>query len=521
MVKQKTVQKSVKRGLSLSLAILLCFGIVGCSKKPVDTESKTSSAAAIDDSSVVQGNEDVSGDTESSATGEIQSGTEGNSASNTGSKQLSTSNSSQSASSGTKLSVVKDLKGRKIKIFQYGYNKEWATNTEVGRQQEELFDKVEKNLNCTIQIVAGPGDTDFGPIFTSILSGRPSVDIVGTAGPHTLAKPITTGLYQDLNQFAVFNWKGSNWDTDTMKIANFNGKQYAVFMKLEGYSEAMMNNALFFNKRLVQKAGYNPNDIYKWQENGTWTWDKFKEVAAKISKIEPGKIYGAGGNGYVLYDNLCVSNDSDWIIRTNDGVIFNAGEAKALEAGQFYIDLHKEGILSPDDSSANATQFIAGKLGFLPDVLERLQYSETYGTMKDDYGVVMIPKGPKAKDYASMFNWYGGYALPTGVQNPAEVASVINAISASVYPNKAAANKAATVAQETFVRDEQSLAVFKMVKTRTVTSAQWLGEPVRTAWLKLIPDIKAGNITLAGAVSENKDAFADQINGTWTFQTKK
>ena len=508
--------------LCMVLVAVLCIGsAAGCRKVNPSTDLSSSGSTGV----VGSIDTDVTSSDESTPTDATES------TDSTPSGDSSSSTTAPSGDGGTQTpptvaptdedvdtGIVTDLKGRTIKIFSYGYTKEWATNTAVGRLQEQTFDKVEKELNCKIEILSGPADTDFDPIFTSILAGDPIVDIVNTAGPHTLAKPITTNLYMDLDQFEVFNWKESKWDNDTMEIAEFGGKQYVAFIDLIGDSAALMNNAMFFNKRLVKEAGYNPDDIYKWQENGTWTWAKFKEVASKISKLDPGNIYGTGGNGAVLYENLVVSNGTDYFLRSGDSVVFNGGNSAAMEAMKFYIELHQEGIMSDDDTSANSTQFIAGKIGFLPDVLERLQYSNTYGKMKDDYGVVMIPKGPQAKDYVSMFNWYGGYAIPTGTKDPAAVASVLNAICDSPYGSTAAANKAAIVAQETYVRDEQSLAVFDMVKTRTFTSAQWLGEPVRTQWLALLPDLKAGKLTPANAVSEHKDEYADMLKNTWAFK---
>ena len=514
--------KSILRALSIILVIALCLCSAGCRGGGSDLSSSGSTGVVGTLNSDVNSVDDTSSDgTESTDETQSGDGVSSDSPTQSDSGNASTVTSTPQVAptdENVETNIATDLKGRTIKLFSYGYTKEWATTTAVGRLQEQTFDKVEEELNCKIEVLSGPSDTDFDPIFTSILAGDPIVDIVNTAGPHTLAKPITTNLYMDLNQFEVFNWKEAKWDNDTMKVAEFNGKQYVVFIDLIGDSAALMNNAMFFNKRLVKEAGYNPDDIYKWQEEGTWTWDKFKEVAAKISKLDPGNVYGVGGNGAVLYENLVVSNGTDYFIKNGDTVDFNGGNAAALEAMKFYIELHQEGIMSDDDTSANATQFIAGKLGFLPDVLERLQYSNTYGKMKDDYGVVMIPKGPQASDYVSLFNWYGGYAIPTGTKNANEVASVINAICESPYGSTAAANKAAIVAQETYVRDEQSLAVFDMVKTRTYTSAQWLGEPVRTTWLGLLPDLKAGKLTPANAVSQYKDEYATILHNTWAFK---
>lgn len=500
------------RIIGVLMASLLTLGVLfGCSSEPDTSNPVSSSTDSGSDTNV--------NPSDQSSAESTQSGNPSDTTTVPGATTVSTQKGSAGSSTRAPVQVGErfvDLKGRTVKLFMWGYSKEWAN--EAGKRAVKRFAEIEKNFNCKFKVVAGPGETDFDPIFTSILSGAPSVDIVDTAGPHTIAKPIKGDLYLDLNQFGVFNWKESKWNKNANSVANFGGKQYVAYANLEGSEKQLLNAVLFFNKRLVKNAGYNPDDIYKWQKNGTWTWSKFEEVATKISKLDKGNVWGTVGNDKLLYDSFVTSNGTDWIKKSDKKIIFNAGDAKALQALNMYVKFYQNNVMPEDDSFSNPQMFLDGKVGFLPELLERLRYSNTYGKMKDDYGVVMFPKGPNAKDYVSTVAWFGGYAIPTGTKDAKSIAKVVNFMCDSHYPNKAEENKDTIVARESYVRDEQSLAIFEMVASRTYISPQWLAEPVRSDWLNRLSAIKKGDITAANAVAENKDNYANTLKDVWNIK---
>lgn len=506
--------------ISLLIAFLVCMTVfAGCknNSKTSSTADSNGSAATTVNGSDSQPENTISGgdssDSSVSGTSSVAGSTNG---STSGSNVTSLSTGSASKMP-TPASRFKDLKGRKIKLFIWGYTEVYAKSA-AWQPMAKRIAEVEKKFNCDFVVVAGPTETDFNPIWQSTLAGQPIVDIVDTAGPHTLANPIKSGLYMDLNQFSVFDWRQTKWDKPFLKITNFGGKQYVCGAVLEGPEKLLLNQAMFFNKRLVKEAGYNPDDIYKWEKAGTWTWAKFKEIAEKISKLDPGNVWGTVGNDKLLYANLVLSNGTNYILKTATGVSFNAGDPKALEAAEFYKELYQKHIMPETDAFSDAQMFTSCKVGFMSDYLERLRYPETYGKMVDDYGVVVMPKGPKATDYVSGVDWFGGYAIPTGTKNAQDVALVIDYLTDSRYASSAEANKAMNTARESYVRDEQSLYAFDMITTRTVMSPTWLSEPVRSDWLKRLDSIKKGEITAADAVAQNKDNYATTLKDVWAIK---
>ena len=487
--------------ICLLMALALTFAMSSCAE-PARTSSQTTAAESGEAESVA----DTKDDTDAS-TG---NGSEA--------PDVSTA-ASQNASSGTNTeSKFMDLKGRTVKLFMWGYSKEWSNSVESGRLMEARYKDIGTKFNCVFKVVAGPSETDFAPINQSILAGVPSVDIIETAGPHTLAEPIKGGLYQDLNQFGVFNWKMSKWNKQVNDIGNFGGKQYIASANLEGSDKQLTNQVMFFNKRLVQSAGYNPDDLYKWQKEGTWNWTKYEEIATKISKLDPGKVWGTVGNDKLLYEMLTITNGCDYIKKDGKSISFNAGDSRALAALELYKRLYTNKVMPEDDSFSNAQMFLEGKVGLMPEILERLRYTNTYGKMKDDYGVIMLPKGPSASDYVSPLAWYSGYAIPKGAKDSKGLALIIDYMTESLYTNKAAENKAVTLARESYVRDAKSMEIFDMVASRTVITPQWLAEPVRGTWLALLTPIKKGETTAADAISKNSGEFSTVLKTVWDIK---
>ncbi len=505
--------RALLRTAALAVIILMCVSVfAGCAKPTGSNSSQAGSSQAGSSEAVSESTGGSSVQESSEAASESGSGAE-STADSTASQITSSGGSSSSSSSSSTTSRFKDLNGRVVKLYMWGYSEEYA-QTAGFQPFKKRIAEIKEKFNCDFKILSA-SDMYFDEIWQSTLAGDPSVDIMDTAGPHTLANPIKNGLYMDLNQFGVFDWRKTKWDQQFLKTTNFGGKQYVCGTVLEGPDKGLLNQAMFFNKRLVKDAGYNPDDIYKWQKDGTWTWAKFLEIAEKISKLDPGNVWGTVGNDKLLYADLVLSNGTNYILKTADGIVFNAGDPKALEALEFYKQLYQKHVMPEADAFSDAKLFTSCKVGFLPEYLERLRYPEVYGAMVDDYGVVMIPKGPKASDYVSGIDWFGGDAIPTGTENAKDIALVIDFMTDPTYATKADENKAMIAARETYVRDEQSLLVFDMILSRSVISPTWLSEPVRSDWLSRLTAIKKGEITAADAIAQVKDNYAQTLKDIW------
>lgn len=404
-----------------------------------------------------------------------------------------------------------DLQQRKIKIYQYGFRKNTITSTESGKRFMNRVAEIEKAFNCVIDL---PEDDNYTAVWNATLAGKPSHDIMSIAAPHLFAQPATNGVFMDLSQFKdAFDFSADKWDQDLLQSYQLHGKQYGCSTG----TDITGNTVMYFNKRLVKEAGYNPDDLYKWQEDGSWKWSKFKEMATKISKLSSGSttIWGSVNNAYQFYNNLCVSNGSNWITKDQSGVHFNADDEKCMQAMDFMMELQKAKVI-PDTTDFNDYKlFLEGKVGFIPEYIERLQHKEGYGGMQDDFGMVMFPKSDSESSYRSINDWYQGWAILEGVAEPEKVALVLNALTEPLYPDEAELNKLNSSLWMSWVRDEGSLKVFDLVKNNTYVSPVLFASPVDAQWQSKVGEILKGKKTNAEALQEVKSQYTETLNDLW------
>ena len=253
-----------------------------------------------------------------------------------GDKPAVSSGSSQSA--GLSVKTV-DLKQRKIRIYQYGFRKASITDTEDGRRLMNRVAEIEKAFNCVIEL---PEDDDYTAVWNATMAGQPSFDIMSVAAPHLFAQPATNGIFQDLNQFKdALDFSADKWSDQTNGLYQLSGKQFACAAESEGVNSLTGNLVMYFNKRLLKQAGYNPDDLYTMQKDGTWTWSKFEEMASKVAALSSGgdTVWGCVNNASQLYNSLCVSNGLNWITKDQQGVHFSADDPKCMAAMDFLLKL--------------------------------------------------------------------------------------------------------------------------------------------------------------------------------------
>ncbi|MDR0503046.1 MAG: extracellular solute-binding protein [Treponema sp.] len=311
-----------------------------------------------------------------------------------------------------------DLKNMDITIGNWyeNYNTEKPTpnmsNTNVARDTFAWRTKLQKDNNFKMreEMIAGWGGMR-GEAMTSIMSGSPSAQVFvlepGWALQlmgQDLIYPITDNKLIDFRnpQPIDKNRLPVPWNTATLDAFTFNGKGYAISVGVN------VNNAqvIFFNKRLFREAGLSADLPYDLQKNGRWTWDEFLKVCKQLTR-------DINNDGIVdtyalprdlstdMLDAFVSSNGAQYIARERSGRFVNAaGRPEFLEALQYTIRLQTEGVLKPKPEDANwdwyKAEFADGKVAMRVD--ESYVWGELQN-MKDDWGVVLPPKGPRSSDY--------------------------------------------------------------------------------------------------------------------------
>ncbi|MCI0532375.1 MAG: extracellular solute-binding protein, partial [candidate division Zixibacteria bacterium] len=163
-----------------------------------------------------------------------------------------------------------------------------------------------------------------------------------------------------------------------------------------GFPWILDTRVLFFNKKLVAQAGFNPNSF-----PATWA-----ELLIAVRQIHNPKnrIYGFGANSaekHRLYKKfLPFMWSNDGLILSSDGKECWLDSKQVREALEFYTELTKNGLI--DTQRRLDEEFMAGKVGFVVSGGWLLQ--EIRKNKPDlDFGVCLMPKPNKTAGLSASF----------------------------------------------------------------------------------------------------------------------
>ena len=500
-----------KRKLSLAVLLAVVFlanFIIGCSPSTGDVSSTGGSPSSSNNTLDTESNDsNIIGDTSTPGTQSDSSTQTSTPGTNNPSGPSTTSSENNNVTPSTKI----DLKGRTIKILYGTYDAAAEASSAAGKYAIAQRKKIEEKYNCKIVPEAINYETFMPKLLMGDSSGADIIDFCGTM----LVGMVKNELVYPLDE--LVDLSQSHFDTDAMKNIRYFGHYYGAIPERTGFDNIGTQLVMFFNKRLVKNAGYDPDSLYKMQENGTWTWDKFAEIAGKITDTSKG-IYGIG-NGYrdnYLWMSLMLSNGQDLIANENGKPVFNISNPKSLEALEFWEKISGN-LYTPSDTTQDA-KFIQGNIGFLPQYVNRMDYSN-FKNMQDDYGIICFPKGPSANRYYSPISYITGWSIPANVLRNDDanhtlgkaLAAIISDLCKPAVPTNDA-NKITQITFESLVRDQGSLDMLNKLadpKLRIVTKyyeAVDFAMTFNSALLK----VANGTLDINTAVRQNKDSLSKQ-----------
>ena len=421
-----------------------------------------------------------------------------------------------------------NMNGKTVKININNFDAANIMSTQSGQYFMKHVDAISKKFNCKIEM----GAIDWNTFYTKMAAGDPGADILGVGGNLNFGNSMKNNWLYPLSDLG-FDFTQSQFDQDAQKLVLVNGKYYAAIPQTVGWENVMDTLAMFFNKKLVKDAGYNPDSLYTMQQNGTWNWAKFEEIAKKINKDtnSDGKIdvYGVA-NGYwdnFLWSALILSNNSDWVKKSNGLMTFTGDESRAVSALNFWQKLAytNKMVYTPNDNSVDA-MFVQGKIGFLPQYVNRANFP-AFKAMRDDWGIVLTPKGPDASRYYSPVSWYDGYSIPAvALQNDdadrtygRQLAAIINELSKPSIPSNLI-NTITEIQFESLVRDEGTIETFNLIKSTKIRSEYYngissVGQALNS---ELVTNVSIGNKDINAVISENKASYTNMLRDLWNFE---
>ena len=275
---------------------------------------------------------------------------------------------------------------------------------------------------------------------TSIMAGRPAATVFVLQPDWALALYRQNLLYPVSTRRSV-NWTATTpveWNRSVTQAFTFNGRTFAF---ADGYGGSQHAAVVFWNKRLFREAGLDANLPYDLQRAGTWTWDRFLDIAKRLTRDtrNTGVIdtfaMPADLSTEIL-DALVSSNGAMYVDRDRNGRLVNATNRPAFaEAVQFYMRLRDEGIMKPKPDGAawnwHIPEFQDGRVAMRID--QQYLATNDLRNMRDEWGMVLPPKGPRSNNYV-VFNDENVMVIPARGFTDAQVDAIVWAVQSWVTP---------------------------------------------------------------------------------------
>ena len=200
------------------------------------------------------------------------------------------------------------------------------------------------------------------------------------------------GLWADISKVPDIDWNKKKWNK-------------AVCGVLPGYTFAVgmpePRQCIFFNKRVLEENGFDPDEPYNLQKAGKWTWAKFEEMCDALTKDtnNDGIIdqYALSGFNSEFAAPAIYSNGGAITGRDSNGKLYLDLSDKTMEAWNWVRDIFVK-YNKPAEEGANwdyfKSDFLNGFTAFYNDQEYDAQPNGMLADMKDDWGMVCFPLGP-------------------------------------------------------------------------------------------------------------------------------
>lgn len=306
-----------------------------------------------------------------------------------------------------------DLGGMEIIIGDWwssGEKEEAASAYEEARL--EYLDWIQESYNFTIKEQAITSFDESPENFVNYATtGKDENYIFTLYQGSALMSAINSDLMYDLSTLDCLDFSESKWETSVKELMTIGNATYGM----RGIPH-QATAGIFFNKRLLEESGIDPDSIYDLQANKEWTWDKFEELCQKVQKDtdNDGVIDRHAMTNFTstLYPAAVYSNGGAFIGKDENG-FYNALESDpTMEALNWALDLvSKYEMVYPEDSEWDYT-FTAFANGEAVFTCAESYKAGDWSEMEDDFGFVCFPMGPRMDHYVN-FAQDNVYVIPS------------------------------------------------------------------------------------------------------------
>ncbi len=303
----------------------------------------------------------------------------------------------------------------------------------------------EDRLDIKLEYIGDPTgawDTIGGILTRFIMAGDTTYDMyLGNEYGHV--NLITLGGLQNINDLDYIDFDKPWWNVkymDEMMIGN----DARYFLAGDYIIETIrMAHTLFFNKNFYEDAFGNPDEMYDWVLDGTWTIDRLASVceASYVDLNNNGISDPDDRLGYITYlaaasvDPFAYLGDVPYSVHDENGyIVLNLMSDQAVTLGEKVVSFfHQPGSVFQMSTNVSGTVFKEGRSLFLG--LQSLGTAKWYRDMEDDYGFLPYPKLDENQHaYHSLVadNALIG-SIPSASQNLDKIGAVLEVLSSETY----------------------------------------------------------------------------------------
>ena len=299
---------------------------------------------------------------------------------------------------------VYDLGGMEIVVADWWSAAEEAEPTTAKQEETKAYrDWIQETYKFKIKQLGVDGWGEHPDTFINFATTGGDENYVFIMYKSSLAAPLASGLLYDLSTLDCLDFTESKWDGATQQLMTKNGGVYG--MRPEAPEP---RGGIFFNKRLLEEAGYTADDLYDIQKNNEWTWEKFEEVCQALTKDtdNDGVIdrYAMTSFSSDYFTSVLASNNAKYV-DVVDGKYVNATRNNEfLDALNWGMDmLAKYEMPAPEGAEWNYAFSSFNNAEAAMIVAEEHRIGD-YGKMEDEVGFLMFPMGPNSTTYTNVYN---------------------------------------------------------------------------------------------------------------------
>lgn len=292
---------------------------------------------------------------------------------------------------------VYDFGGMTVYYYDWWSNPDQAPANKQQEDQKAFRDWLASTYNFKViqTNLAGWGEN---PTETTnfCIAADPNAYAVLTIDARNAISGLQNGLWADLSTVKNVDWTKSKWNRSVLDMFKDGDK---FFTLATGKSEP--RNLVFFNKRILQECGIDPELPYDLQKEGKWTWEAFEDLMKATTRDTDNDgindQYAISYNDAYIVQSAMYSNGVAPISKENGKFQLNVATDPAIEAWEFFKKTYHNYRLPQGDGAWNYYQdaFKNGEIAFCVEQGYMVTPGNAWADMKDDFGAVTFPAGPR------------------------------------------------------------------------------------------------------------------------------